>query len=429
MVSGAAPPALLHAALDGWMRHEAASAHARLIRRFGWDRAGLAEDALQEALVRALETWPFKGVPDQPGAWLYVVAGNRMLDAIRSAAERRSVPLDDAPQVGFVAEGPAVVDRDALSDPELAVLFALCHPALDTPSAIAVALQILCGFTLREIASALLIKPDAVAQRVSRAKATLRGVPGIADTPTGEPLRQRLAVALDVVALIFNEGFEPSSGDRPARADLCAEALRLADALAHHPVTRGPETHALAALLNLLFARLPARLANPGAVTLLPEQDRSVWSREHLRRGLRHLAASAGGDRISRYHLLAGIAASHAAAPSIEATDWDAIVADYRRLVNLEDSPVHRLNLAVALQRAGEGVLAAAEIKRLLPLPQMRGYFWFHVARSEIAGQLEDHHQSRAALADALALAKTAAQDRFVREKLDGAVRCPRSPG
>ena len=415
--------------LDAWMRHEAAAAHARLIRRFGWGRAGLAEDALQEALVRALETWPFNGVPDRPGAWLFAVAANRVLDALRGGAERRGVPFDDLPDRDVpAAEETSAPGPGELSDPELEVLFALCHPALEARSAIAVALQILCGFTLREIASALLMTPDAVAQRLSRTKATLRRIPGVASVPVGEALRDRLAVALDVIALIFNEGFEPSSGERPMRADLCAEALRLANALACHPVTRGPESHALAALLNMLFARLPARLALPGDVILLPAQDRAAWSRPHLRRGFRHLAAAAGGDRVSRFHLLAAIAATHAAAPSIDATDWDAIVADYRLLIGLEDSPVHRLNLAVALQRAGAVDGAAEEIERLADLPQMRRYVWFHVVRAEIQEQIGQPDLARAALVAALGEAKTPAQARFVRRKIDALPACrPRS--
>lgn len=406
----------LEGTLDSWMRRDAATVHARLIHRFGWGRAELAEDALQEALVRALETWPFNGVPDRPSAWLLTVAANRMLDALRGAAERTGVTLEaipggDAP----AAEEPADWE---FTDPELGVLVAICHPALDPRSGIALALQILGGFSLREIASALLIRPDAVAQRLSRAKATLREIPGIAEAPTGDSLRERRAIALDVIALMFNEGFEPSSGERPMRLDLCREALRLADALARHPATQSPDAHALAALLSLLFARLPARLAQPGTVTLLSEQDRSAWSQAHLRRGLRHLAASAAGDAASRYHLLAGIAATHAAAASLDETDWGAIVMDYRRLVALEDSPVHRLNLAIALRRAGDGDGAAEEIARLAASPQMRGYLWFHVTRAEILTASGDAAGAIASLGAALACATTPSQTRFVRERI-----------
>lgn len=408
----------VHPVLDGWMRHEAASAHAHLIQRFGWGRADLAEDALQHALVRGLETWPFKGVPERPGAWLFTVASNRMLDTVRSAAESRGVPLDDLPDHDLSAADPAAVESP-LSDPELEVLFALCHPALPVKAGIALTLQVLCGFTLREIASALLIKPDAVAQKLSRAKKALREIPDVAVTPTGDALRNRLALALDVIALTFNEGFEPSSGDQPMRADLCAEALRLADALASHSMTGGPETRALAALLNLLFARLPARLANDGTVTLLSAQDRSAWSQTHLRRGLEQLRASAGGGTVSRYHLIAGIAATHAAAASLEDTDWDAIVRSYRLLIELEDSPVHRLNLVVALQRAGSAAGAGEEIARLARRPDMHGYFWFHVTRADVQGHLGDHAGSLTALAAARAQARTPAQARIVQQRID----------
>jgi RNA polymerase sigma-70 factor (ECF subfamily) len=401
------------------MRHEAAVLHARLIRRFGWSRADQAADAVQDALLRAVETWPFKGVPNRPGAWLYTVAANRMRDALRSGAERRAIPLDEAIERALSsADEPLVVGRGELSDPELEVLFAISHPTLDAKSAIALALQVLCGFSLREIAGALLLTSDAVAQTLSRAKKTLQRVPDVMAIPSGDALRGRLEVALDVVALIFNEGFEPSSGEQTMRADLCAEGVRLADALAAHPITAGPESRALAALLNLLFARLPARLARPGAVTLLPDQDRSRWSQAHLRRGLALLSDSASGDRVSRYHLLAGITATHSVAASLEETDWDAVVASYRLLIALENSPVHRLNFAVALHCAGESVAAEREIEHLASLGQMERYFWFQVTRAEIAARLNNANRSRDALASALAQARTPAQLAFVKQKL-----------
>lgn len=407
------------AALDTWMRHEAAVLHTRLIRRFGWSQAELAADAVQDALLRAVENWPFKGVPDQPGAWLYTVAANRMRDALRGAAERRAVPLDEtlAREVSL-DDGQPVAGRGELSDPELEVLFALSHPAIGARPAIALALQVLCGFSVREIESALLMNGDAVAQTLSRAKKTLRGIPEASVIPAGDALRERLAVALDVLALLFNEGFEPSAGEQAMRADLCAEAVRLADAVASHPITAGPESRSLAALLNLLFARVPARLAQPSAVTLLPDQDRSRWSQTHLRRGLALLAASASGERVSRYHLLAGIAAAHAVAPSLDDTDWAAVIAGYRLLIELEDSPVHRLNLAVALHRAGDNMAAESELARLGHLPHMDRYFWFHVTRAEIAADRGDAARSRAALTSALNQARTPAQRAFVRQRL-----------
>lgn len=411
--------AAVEVALDGWMRHEAAAVHAGLIRRFGWARADLVEDAVQDALLRAVATWPFKGVPDRPSAWLYTVASRRIVDILRAAAERRGVSLDER----FERTLPSEEDlpsagRGELSDPELEVLFALSHPALGAKPAIALTLQVLCGFSLREIESALLMKPDAVAQTVSRARKTLRGIPDVTVTPTGDALQVRLSVALEVIALLFNEGFELSSGEQIMRTELCSEAVRLADALASHPVTAGPESRALAALLNLLFARLPARLAHHGAVTLLPEQDRTIWSQAHLRRGLARLAASASGERVSRYHLLAGIAATHAVATSLEETDWHGIVASYRLLIALEDSPVHRLNFAIALQHGGAISAAAEEIERLANLPQMDGYFWFHVTRAEIAGRLGRPDQSLAALTVARAQAKTANQAKIVDQKI-----------
>jgi len=408
-----------HAALDGWMRRDAGAVHAHLIARFGWGRAEMAEDALQDALVRALQTWPFAGVPDRPGGWLYTVAANRMLDLLRGAAERTAVPVEALTQRAGASQFEAT-PPDELSDPELAVLFAVCHPSLDPRTGIALALQVLSGFSLREIANALLLRPDAVAQRLSRAKRALRDIPGIAELPAGTALRDRLAVALDVVALLFNEGFEPSSGELPMRTDLCGEAIRLADALAGHPLTAGPEARALAALLNLLGARLPARLVDSGAVTLLPEQDRAAWDRVLLHRGLRQLAESAGGDQVSRYHLLAGIAATHATAVSLDETDWGAIVADYRLLIHLEDSPVHRLNLAVALQRGGWLAAAADEMARLEASPRMGGYFWFHMTRAEIAERVGDRSTAAASLETALALASTPMQTRFVRRRITG---------
>ncbi|MDX2120893.1 MAG: sigma-70 family RNA polymerase sigma factor [Gemmatimonadota bacterium] len=392
-------------------RHSHARVVATLVARLGPERLDLVEDVTQEALLAALRTWPFRGVPADPVAWLFQAARNRALDRLRheTTARRLAARLAAEPAGSAEADVPD----------EVLVLLATCA-ALPLPrdTVVPLALSVVAGLSAREIARALLLEESTVAQRLVRAKRRLRAEPALVVLRRDDAsLATALPAALDVVYLIFNEGFAPSRGDDPIRLDLIADAHRLAEALAAHPATAGPAPHALAALTAFLAARLPAR-AEGGGFALLPDQDRRRWDQRLIQRGFQHLQAAIGGGTLTRFHLEAEIAAIHAAAPAWEATDWDRIVAAYDKLLRVEASPVVALNRAVALaERDGAGAGLAA-LEPLFQRGDLERSPWYHATRARLlrrAGQLEP---ARAAWSRALELTEAGpARENLIRER------------
>lgn len=393
-------------------RHAYGRVVATLVGRLGPERFDLAEDATQDALLAALRTWPFAGVPADPAAWLFHAAWRRALDRLRreSTAQRLEPVL--AAEAARAAPGEADVPDDLLA------LLVTCA-ALPLPREVVVplALNVVAGLGAREIARALLLEEATVAQRLVRAKRGLRATPGlVALRSDGAALAAALPAAVEVVYLIFNEGFAPTRGPDPIRLDLCAEALRLASALAEHPSTRGSTTHALAALTCLLAARLPAR-ADGGQLILLPDQDRGRWDARLIAAGFRHLESAIGGDPITRLHLEAEIAALHAAAPSFPQTDWGRVVAAYDKLLQLEDSPVVRLNRSVAVAELHGAAAGLVELESLPDVPALQRSPWYHAARGRLLTAAGQRDQAHAALTRALTLTETGpARDFLARE-------------
>ena len=318
------------ALVDHLFRRQAGQMVARLTRSLGSRHLGLAEDAVQDALITALQQWPFRGVPDQPEAWLYLVAKNRALDRLRHF----TMASDEEPQIaqdspGFQRPSAAVLLRDELppvDDDQLGLLFLSCHPALGAEARVAMALKLVGGFSIGEIARAFLAQETAIAQRLVRTKRILReqgvdfGMPAPAD------LGSRLDSVLESLYLMFNEGYAATTGDSLVRDEVAGEAIRLTSLVAAHPATDSPRAWALLALMLLHAARFPARVDSHGTLFLLREQDRTTWDREAIAAGLRALDRAASGDRLSAFHLEAGLAACHAVAPSWDDTDWPQIV-------------------------------------------------------------------------------------------------------
>ena len=315
--------------VDSLARDSTSRLVAALARRLGAGRIAIAEDAVQHALLQALSSWPFKGVPDNPAAWLAVVAKNRALDLLRH--EARNVALDDA-AFPIEPQQPASdghFDRE-LSDDELALLFAVCHPALSPEMRVTFALKTVCGLTVPQIASGLLSEPTAIAQRLVRARRQLETAGVAIEAPPPEALPERAELVRTALYLMFNEGYSASSGEALVHPELCVEAVRLARALAQHPVTAGPASDALAALLALTAARLATRVGPDGVAQLLEDQPRDRWDGGLITLGLSHLERSAHGTELTVWHLRAEIAALHATAASSADTDWRRIVADLR---------------------------------------------------------------------------------------------------
>jgi RNA polymerase sigma-70 factor, ECF subfamily len=342
---------------------------AHLARSLGLPHLALAEDALQTAALRALELWPAQGVPANPAGWLYRVARNEAIDSLRVAGRHDTWPDDDDAAAALLPAAEAQ-QRFAgeLDDDELALLFAACHPALPEPQQLSLALQLFTGLAQAPLAAALLCTPAALAQRLQRARETLAGqAPRLLKLPTGHELPPRRDAVLAVLALAFHAGSRARArGDTTALA-LCWESIRLARALSAHAVARHADADALAAMLLLHGARLNGQLDEAGHIVLLPGQPRERWDSGMVELGMLHLQAAQRATVLSRWHLLAGIAAEHAMAPDHARTDWPAIVRFYEGLLQLDASAAPRLAHAIALAEAGAPQAALARLRVLLP--------------------------------------------------------------
>jgi len=388
---------------------------ARLVRDIG-----TAEELAQDALVSALETWPRKGMPDNPGAWLMATAKHRALDGLRhrrmAAGKLEELGLDlQAREALIVPDFTDALDAaraDEIGDDLLRLVFTACHPVLSTEARVALTLKLLGGLSTQEIARAYLVPEPTVAQRIVRAKRSLREARVPFELPRGAVLGERLESVLEVVYLIFNEGYTATAGEDWMRPALTDEALRLGRMLAALAPAE-PEVAGLLALMELQASRNAARVDAQGRPVLLAEQDRSRWDRLLIRRGLAALerAMALSGQRrepLGRYALQAAIAACHARAPRAADTDWPAIAALYDALAQAAPSPVVELNRAVAVGMAfgPEAGLTIADALR--EEPALRHYLWLPCVRADLLGRLGRHAEARSEWARAAAMAGNA---------------------
>ncbi|MCC6699644.1 MAG: sigma-70 family RNA polymerase sigma factor [Candidatus Hydrogenedentes bacterium] len=377
-------------------RHESGKLVSLLTRTFGVDRLQLAEDVVQETLIRALQTWPYYGIPDNPAAWITQTAKNLALDHVRRENNfRDKEPNIAASAHRWTAEpgdaSESIFFDDELSDNRLRMMFACCHPLIPQDARVALTLKTLCGFNIPEIAKAFLTTEAAVAKRLTRARQRIREARIPFEIPTGDEVLVRLESVEQSLYLLFNEGYKASVGESLIREELCREAIGLTNLLTQHPVGNQPRTHALLALMLLNAARLPARLDADGHILLLKEQDRSLWDQSLVAQGMAHLARSAAGDELSAFHLEAGIAACHCMARDYASTDWPRILSLYDRLAELDDSPVVALNRAVAIAQV-HGPQAGIEAVESIPKrAQLFTYHLLYAVLGEFESQLDNH--------------------------------------
>ena len=395
------PPQLV----EHFFRHESANLLAVLTRAFGVRYLDLVEDKVQEAMLHAVEVWGRRGIPANPAGWIYRVARNRVLDALRrEKIHRRALALTHQTEEAIESLVELWLTEDRLPDSLLRMIFVCCHPALDRRSQIAMTLKILCGFSLSEIARGLLISPEAAKKRVQRAKATLKERQLSLDLPPADELQRRLTAVHDVLYLLFNEGYSTSHGHEPLRDDICEEAARLCHLLCEHEAFSTPETRALLALMLAHAARLEARVDQDGATVLLADQDRSQWDRSLIRHAGFWLERSKTKTP-SRFHLEAAISLTHCHAASVAETDWPLIVRYYDALLAIHDSPLYILNRAIARGEAGEVDIALSELESIRGLREMRGYFLLDCA----VGRLHELGSNTAAAIEAYSAARAAA--------------------
>lgn len=405
---------------DHLFRHEAGRMVSSLVRVLGLRQLALAEDAVQDALLRALETWRFGALPQNPAAWLMRCARNRALDLVRrqgvsARVERELSEAVDAPEP--LAPDPMEGSR-ALPDDELRLMFSCCAPDLAPASQVAVILKYLCGFSVHEIAQAFLSTPAAVEKQLYRARAVLEQGGALYDVTDREQAQERLPSVHEAVYLLFNEGFHGGHPQEAVREDLCGEALRLAVLLGRLPATAGPETQALLALLCFHAARLGARVAEDGSLLLLAEQDRSRWDRGLVSEGFRRLDASAEGHRLSPWHLEAAIAAQHAAARSFEETDWAAIRRLYDLLLTARPSPVVALNRAIAVGMADGPEAGLRALSAIEGRDRLGRHPFLDAAVAEFELRAGRPDRAAQALRTALRVARNPAEEAVLTRKL-----------
>jgi RNA polymerase sigma-70 factor, ECF subfamily len=371
---------------------------------------------VQEATVRALERWTQVGVPERADGWLLRVAHNAAVDAIRR--EERLASLPDESGDGQAGDEPAPAVDD-----ELCLMFLCCHPALSRAAQVALTLKIACGFTTQQIALAFLTEDKTLAQRIARAKQRLRQEGARFELPGADELPARLEPILDVLYLVFNEGYAPTDGEDAIKDDLCSEALRLSRVLTDLPPTATPAAEAERALFCFQASRAPARRADDGSLLLLPEQDRTRWDAALMEEGFELLARAARGDELSRFHLEAGIAACHAAATGYHAADWAKIVYLYDVLRARAPSPVVEVNRAVAVAMLS-GALAGLDELDAIPERDLIGRYPYALAAyAELHTSLGQIEQARAYLARALEHQPSRLQRKLLERKLAGLER------
>lgn len=403
-------------------RHEAGKLVAVLTGIFGIERLQLAEDVVQEAMVRALQTWPYYGVPKNPAAWLTQAAKNLALDTIRREKnfhEKQPQIISHIEQLPGEAEaGNSPAFETEIKDDRLRMMFVCCHPLISREDQVALALKTLCGFSPPEIAKAFLTTEAAIAKRLTRAKQRIREAGIRFEIPEGDELARRFDAVLQSLYLLFNEGYKASSGESLIREDLCQEAIRLTQLLAEHPAGNQPKTHALLALMLLNAARIPSRTDADGNLLRLQEQDRARWLQPMIARGMFHLAHSAAGHELSEYHLQAGIAACHCAARDYAATDWKHILEMYDRLTEFDDSPVVALNRAVAVAEIHGPQAGIEAVSAIQNLQSLESYYLLHAVLGEFEIRLNHSRAAAGHFRKAMQLAEIKSEQAFLAKRL-----------
>ena len=412
----------IHRAIEAVWRIESARLIAGLTRVTR--DVGIAEDLAQDALVAALEQWPESGIPEKPGAWLMAAAKNRAIDLFRrnKLLERKHDELGreiERERYGMAAEVEAGID-DAIGDDLLRLVFICCHPVLSSEARVALTLRLLGGLTTVEIARAYLVSEATVAQRIVRAKRTLAEARVPFEVPLGADLAARLSSVLEVIYLVFNEGYSATAGEDWLRPALCEDALRLGRILAEL-VPREPEVHGLVALMEIQASRSKARLGPSGEPVLLLEQDRMRWDHLLIRRGLAALdRAEKLGGALGPYALQASIAACHARARTADETDWPGIAALYDALAQLAPSPIVELNRAVALGMAFGPAAGLELIDSLMSEPSLKHYHLLPAVRGDLLAKLGRLEEARSEFVRAAGLTRNERERKLLLDRAAG---------
>jgi RNA polymerase sigma factor (sigma-70 family) len=400
-------------------RHESGKMAAVLTRIVGLQNLELAQDLVQDTLLKAINTWKIKGIPENPSAWLYTVAKRKALDAIRQQKIHTAIESDLAR--AFKSEwtmAPAVqhlfFDHE-IEDSQLRMMFACCHPAIPYESQIALTLKTLCGLSISEIAHGFLTNDETITKRLYRAREKIREEKIDLEIPSPQTLFTRIETVLHTIYLLFTEGYNSSHPDQLIRHDLCEEAMRLCLLLIKKPLTDLPSARALMALMCFQASRSDARISEEGNIILLQHQNRKRWNKELIKKGNEFINASASGDELSEYHLEAAIAACHANAPSFDATNWKRILSLYELLSTIKSDPIIELNKAIALGLAESPEKGLEKLKSIKELERNSIY---HAAMGNFFEQMKNSSQARAHYQMAIDLTRSKWEIELLQRKI-----------
>jgi len=415
-------PEQLSRTIETLYRRESGRVLATLVRLLG--DLDLAEESMHEAFAAALESWTLTGVPDKPRPWLISTARFKAIDAIRRRARfdgaRRDLVAQMESRVNDAPSGEEIGDEE-IEDDRLRLIFTCCHPALPPEGQVALTLREICGLTTEEIARAFLVTPATLAQRIVRAKTKIRETPIPYEVPTPQELPERLDAVLQVIYLVFNEGYSAAAGAEVTRAELTGEAIRLGRLLTElqpEPEVPKAEITGLLALMLLQESRRAARTSPTGELILLENQDRSLWNREQIAEGVALVEKALNSRRFGAYTLQAGIAAVHAVAESAAATDWGRIVALYDQLVRIHPSPVAHLNRAVAIAMRDGPEASLMHVDAVLAHGELANYYLAHSARADMCRRLGRTAEARSSYEKALALTQQEPERQFLQERI-----------
>lgn len=400
-------------------RHEAGKMAAVLTRLLGFQSFDLAEDIVQDTLLKAMSTWKYKGIPENPSAWLYKVAKRKAIDTIR----QKSLHAFHHAEISLALKSEWTLSptinsfflENEIEDSQLRMIFACCHPAIPYESQLALTLKTLCGLSIGEIANSFLTNDETITRRLYRAREKIREENISLEAPVPVEMPGRLDAVLQSLYLLFNEGYNSSHPDQLIRHDLCAEAMRLCLLLINNSLTNAPRAEALLALMCFQASREEARLDSDGSIRLLKDQDRSLWNQSLIEKGKYHLEHAAEGNEYSEYHVEAAIAGCHAAAPSFEATDWNSILDLYTILSHLKPGPIVELNKAIAIgygQSSRQGLSALAEIHEL------DHHYLYHAAAGDFFADLRDIANARLSYQKALDLTSSNTEKKLLLLKI-----------
>jgi RNA polymerase sigma factor (sigma-70 family) len=377
-------------------RHEAGKMAAVLSRMLGSNYLSVAEDIVQDTLIKAMDTWAFHGVPENPQAWLYTVAKNKVLDFLRSEKRHHQIESEISNALHSEWAIGASVNQlfleHEIQDSQLRMMFACCHPSIPVESQIALTLKVLCGLSVYEIASAFLTNHETIQKRIVRAKEKLREEKIHIDLPSSLDMTDRLETVLKTLYLLFNEGYYSTNHADNIREDLCLEAMRLTYLLEQNPLTNLPKVRALLALMCLHVSRFDARTDEDGSMILLEDQDRSKWNKNLINKGIAFLEKASDGNELSDYHLEAAIASVHVQSPDFQNTDWQKILMLYNLLLELKPSPMVELNRAIA---AGYALGAQEGLTLLKKITSMESSNLYYTAIGNFESSLGNRKEAK----------------------------------